>query len=62
MDVFQAIPWVNLLASHLMVAVLWTISSESLIKNFLFFKVNKLLGELSDHCQISKMLLSISFF
>jgi hypothetical protein len=32
------------------------ISSESLIKNVLFFKVNKFLGELSDHCQISIML------
>ena len=34
------------------------ISSESLIKNILFFKVNKFLGhcELSDHCQISIML------
>jgi hypothetical protein len=30
--------------------------SESLIKNILFFKVNKLLGELFDHCQISIML------
>jgi hypothetical protein len=32
------------------------VSSESLIKNVLFFKVNKFLGELSDHCQISIML------